>query len=378
MIKKLAISSTALLALLLCATPVNAYNYTPVSGTTSRFEKVINLDENAHVPNVNYTYTVAAGTPKAPSEKNLPVYAGNDPMRTNGQMPTVSEIKFKASDAHDGDDATRVTKAASVDFAGVTYNEPGVYRYVITESGNSQAIQEDADRTRALDVYVQDVNGTLQINGYIFHTDETADAVKDSTQLMQADKSTGYEATYVTHDLEINKTVAGNQASHDEYFAFTVDIDDAVPETVYTVDLANAEATTSINGASHEAHQNADSLTIGADGTLHTTYWLQHNQKIKILGLAEGTTYTVTEANQDYVVTNTRFENDTTGTVSQSATASDEDGITNDSIVKYINRKEGVIPTGLSVKYAPYIIGTAGGIALIAAILIRKKKNKNK
>lgn len=336
-------------------------SYDEISGTTSNFTKVIELNADANVPNVTYSYAVTAGTAKEATETSQTVYSGGDIARTNGAMPTIADIAFVATDAKDTG-STSVTKTATIDFTGVQYKEPGIYRYVITEIGASKAVTEDTDRTRAVDVYVLNDNGTLKIGGYVFHSDEDAEAKKSDTEIEQDDKSTGYTAEYTTENLTFSKTVTGNQASQDQYFKFTVEIKDAVAGTVYNVDLTGADATTKTTGSNTDTHTNPATVTVGADGTVTQDFWIQHGQEITLTGLAKTTGYTITETNGDYTVTTSTVEGTGDAVTGTTATVTD-DSIEADSTVAYTNDKHGVVPTGIAMK-----VGGASAVTILAGV----------
>ena len=186
-------------------------------------------------------------------------------------------------------------KTATLDFSACAFTEPGVYRYVITESGTNQGITNDADLTRIVDVYVNDASDDtgkkLTIAGYVLHSNEDDDpdvAMGDdagSTGAYVATKSQGFTNSYDTSDLTFRKEVSGNQASRDKYFEFTVKIAAAVPGTVYQVDLTGADATSGSNAstiAENTGKTNPDSLTIGEDGTVTQKFYLQHLSLIHI------------------------------------------------------------------------------------------------
>lgn len=162
--------------------------------------------------------------------------------------------------------------------------------YIVTESGTNQAVTNDADATRVVDVYVNDASDNaedrtvsidykLKIAGYVLHSN--ADDAPDvslgenngSTGSYVGTKSQGFTNSYDTSDIFIAKHVSGNQASRDKYFEFTVKITDAVPGTVYDVDLSDADATTKANAATitaNEGKTNPATLTVGADVTVDT------------------------------------------------------------------------------------------------------------
>lgn len=411
--KKLTGVMTAMLMGMTLAAPVTPIaaagtTYTAIHGGPINVEKYLVMDKNANVPNVTFNYTIAPGAAQNASGTNAKVFAGNDANAVAG-TPTIATATFRQGQTtydavQDISNATG-TQAASgkkdpvtltadqkyarsdiaVDFSGVTFKEPGIYRWLITESASTAAgITMDGDDTRVLDVYVVDDPehaGTLKVNGYVLHNNANDAAVpKEYATGDLTTKTNGFVNTYTSHDLTLSKTVTGNQGSHDEYFEFTVTISDAVAGTKYDVDLSNADATTKTNGINTETHTNPASITVPAGATSVTqTFWLQNGQSVVIKGLADKTAYSINENkttldNEGYTATATLTEGaaasqDGTYTA-DTVTAADVD-IKADSTVAFTNAKSGTIPTGIIMKVLPY--GALIGVAVVAIILNRRK-----
>ena len=391
--KKFTRSSAALAALLvagMATTPICAAGkvYTPVSGTKTTFDTTIYMKDAASVPNVTFKYGVTQGTAQNADTagKNLAVHKGNDGITSTG-LPTIADITFTAGDAKTATDGTAIKKTGTVDFSGVTFKEPGVYRYVVTETGELQGITHEdkahkqEDRIKALDVYVTDVDGALKVSAYVMHDKENAaakqlDGADGAVRL--DDKDTNFEHLLTTSDVVLSKKVTGNQGSKDEYFKFTVNIKGAVAGTQFKVDLTNADAETKTTGVNTEKHTNPALLTAGEDGTLTQDFWIQHNQSIKIQGLAAETGYTVTEAENAYKTNivvggdkTNAAENDIATVAAKTVT---DKAVTADTTVAYTNDKSGAVPTGLIMSIGgPAAIALLGGVGHVT-INARKKK----
>lgn len=381
-LKRITGASAAILAAGLAATPVCAEGkiYAAVTGTNTSFTKTIKMRATAKVPNVTFHYDVQAGSPQNAdaANKKLAVLAGNDGVTSTG-LPKIADISFTANDTKPGD-GTSITKTATVDFSEVSYKEPGVYRYVITESGTAQGLSTTEDQTKALDVYVTDADGVLKVSAYVMHNNEKANAEQlDATKKLD-DKDVDFEHTLTTSDVTLSKTVTGNQGSHDEYFKFTVNIKNAVPGTQFIVNLANADKDTKTNGINTTAHTNPELLTAHEDGTLTQDFWLQHGQSIVIQGLAGETGYTVTEANGSYKTniavtgdTSNAAENDIAAVAANTVT---DKAVTKDTAVAYTNNKQGAVPTGLIMSIGgPAAIALLGGVGLVT-IKAKKKEQE--
>lgn len=402
-------------------------NYsTTVGGTkTTTFDKYLVMEEGANVPNAKFSYAVTAGEHKSYSidGKEMEVLAGITPnlvtMAGVGDGAAANEIAFKQGDTTilAADKGTNdqvkgleagekyVKKVGTLDFSAVVFPEPGIYRYVLTESGTNPGVVNDADATRIVDVYVVDdstapataqAQKKLTILGYVLHSNANDSPVVPSNDNMgskgsadhgaydpQDAKSQGFTNDYFTKDLEIKKEVSGNQGSKDKYFEFTVNLSGAVAGTVYDVSLAadssdytsdgDADATSGSNSATIAANSgktNPTSITIGPEGTASAKFYLQHGQKVVIRGLTAGTSYAVSENAEDYKSTPIGTP---TGTVT--ATAATQNPGVADIQTGFTNTRDGAIPTGVLMTVVPgaavALIGGAG-----ATIMMRKKNDE--
>lgn len=364
--------------------------------TTTTFDKFLVMDSQANVPNATFTYAVTAGNAKAydVAGKKFQVLAGVDADKITMAgvgTPTANTIAYTPADTTANDENTMVKnydkttekyakKTAKLDLSHVNFTEPGVYRYIITESGINQAITNDADLTRVLDVYVNDASTEtekkLTIAGYVLHSNENdepdvaAGESAGSTGAYVATKSQGFTNEYDTSDLTFKKEVAGNQASHDKYFKFTVKITDAVKGTVYTVDVTGADEQSKTNAATiteNAGKTNVKTMTVGEDGTISQDFYLQHGQEIKIQGIAKDTKYDVTEDKEDYkseAKAVTGYTDAVSGTI-----------VSADLKTSYKNTRAGVIPTGVIMTVAPFAAVTLLGAAGMVTIKMRKKED---
>ena len=401
------------MAMLLNGTTVFAAgttNYGPtIEGTkTTTFDKFLLMDSQANVPNATFTYAVAAGNAKAydVAGKKFQVLAGVDAdkitMAGVGDGAAANKIVFKQGDGSDTHDTTKdayvkdlaagkkyALKTATLDFSKVQFTEPGVYRYVITESGTNQAITNDADLTRVLDVYVNDASTEtekkLTIAGYVLHSnvDDEPDVATGedfgSAGSYTDKKSQGFTNSYDTSDLTLRKQVTGNQASRDKYFEFTLNIDKAQPNTKYDVVIDAADATSKANAATIEANAgkaNVTSIITDDAGKATQKFYLQHGQQVTVQGIAKDTTYEVTENTEDYKSTaNTK---DTPVVDTKTGTeAAPVDGtiVSTDLTTGFLNTRNGVIPTGVIMAVAPFAVVTLLGAAGMVTIKMKKRED---
>ena len=373
--------TTLLAAVLLVAAALPsafAFKYTAVAGTSTTFYKYLVMDVDANVPNATFAFTVAPGTAIAATENRVAVLAGIG-------TPTIADVTFAPGNTtyttkQGTDEVTLVSgqkyakQTVTVSFSGISFPEPGIYRYIVTETATTnQGVTNDESETRTLDVYVTDNDGALEVSSYVLHTGTDAPAAgadKGSADVSNTgdklgDKSAGYTNTYDTSNLTFSKTVSGNQASRDKYFAFTVTIRGAVAGTVYDVDLTKADvnisanpndATTCIGNAVTQPQR----LTVPADGTVTQVFYLQHGQEITIKGLAKGTEYAVTENPEDYKQT---APDNASGTI-----------VSEDVTAAFTNTRSGVIPTGVLLTVAPFAAIMAVGAVGIIVMVGKKRK----
>lgn len=383
--------------------------YTPVAGTSTTFNKNLILDAADTVPNATFSFTVAPGTARSIDT------ADNGVMEVKAGIgtPTIADVTFSPSDTttttttgnidvqRDEQDRTGTAgtdtvqldagekfacKTATVSFSGITFDEPGIYRYIVSETANAThaaaGIIHDTDTDRVLDVYVtDDGNGNLVVSGYVMHTDNDDVAIGASmgSDDVQAagdaldDKTDGFTNEYTTKDLKIEKEVSGNQASRDKYFALTVTCDNVADADSFNVSIAddnnadtndgNADATsgtTTDTKAANRSQTNSTTVT-GAQLKAGKTFYLQHGQSVVIQGLPANATYYVTEDAEDY--SSAVKSGDTNG--SQASPASLGSGKL--TTAGFTNTRNGIIPTGVLLTVLPGAIAIAGAAAGIAA-----------
>ena len=402
--------------------------YTPVAGTSCTFNKYLIMDNGDNVPNATFSYTVEPGTARSVDthdNEKMQVLAGIG-------TPTIQDVTFAPGDATTTEAGSNIdvarpasaradgltastgveleagekyaTKQATVDFSGITFDEPGIYRYKITETANAEhetaGIMHDNDIDRILDVYVtDDGTGNLVVSSYVLHTNDDDVVINNtmgSEDVAQAgaaltDKTDGFTNEVNTKDLVVKKEVTGNQASRDKYFKFTVKLSNVNDADVYTVSLAddqdssttdgNADAASGTNAATIEANQNKTNPTqvTGAQLKEGVDYYLQHGQSVAIRGIALNAGYEVTEDAEDYKSTGAAVTDFTNPTATDDDTTSKKNiaavaGENKAAKTSYLNERSGIVPTAVAA-------AVTGSLALIGAgaagiFMTRRKKNK--
>ena len=373
-------------ALLIGTTAITASAETTytVNGTNTQFNKYLVVDEDTNIPAISFNFTVASGTPVEATSNTPAILAGVGTPTiatvtfTNGQQTSTTPPESGLTLASGKKFAVQT---ATVDFSCVTFTEPGVYRYVITEqeTTGAKAVTYDTQaatpgsKVRYLDVYVADVINALTVRSYVMH--ETATVVANNDDDGKADdKSNSYVNEISTKDLEFGKEVTGNQGSKDKYFEFQLAISNAQANTTYSIDLTSAEASpTKTDATTYSSMTNPTSFTTNGTGDATITFYLKDGQYIKIPGLPDGYGYTLTETAEDYASSATISAANGKGGVAYS------DGVTGTNVstdikTGFTNDRTGIIPTGVIMTIAPFAIGICVFGAIIIFIICRRKR----
>lgn len=401
--------------------------------------KDFQIRADCNVPTATFNFKVEPGSAiqySASTPTLYPVYAGVIPglvitpltgnAATAGTDATSVEAglkynaQLKSLAAANGDQVTYtsetdtgtgyyiVSKTVTLDFSGVTFTEPGVYRYKITESGSDTSISMDTT-VRTLDVYVKDSELTtgnyLEIFGYTMYKGEVSVAPNSDGSNIDTTtyaKTSTFTNTYPTASLTFGKEVTGNQGSRDKYFDFTLVMTGPIGAKL-NVDLTKANdritipenkenpnlATTCINSATDVTQVSSIELTDNGSGTgtATTHFYLQDGQYITINGLAKGMTYAVTENAEEYTSTpgitaaNSTFNKDAVDGYDalSDATSGDVPLDAQDNPLSvytgFTNNKTGAIPTGVVLSAVPWVIA---GVVILAGIVFFAIRSKRK
>lgn len=325
-----------------------------------QFKKVLEMEnaQGASVPNVTYTYTIAAGSAIGATANSPEVKAGVG-------SPTISSVTYTKGDTITQNE---VSKNVTITFPDGTFTAPGIYRYVITESANTNTDIDDVDgNTRYLDVYVvNDTDGGYKIDATVFtETAVTPTFDEETKQPTYGGKNEEITDAYTTYELSLDKVVEGNMGNKNQLFDFTINFSGPA-NTSFTwgnqqVDL-NAQGNGSVN------------LQL-ADGTAIA----------EITGIPSTVTYTVTEnvsSSEGYDTTfavkrgtgaSESIAKDTTASTSEKVTATSQTMTKADNAVVVTNTKRTVSPTGIMMSVTPYAL-LAGLASALGALFFRRKK----
>lgn len=388
-----------------------ASRYDPISGTTMKFTKYLVVRKGETNPAVTFEFEVSVPeTEVADTATTLGVIPGPDKANVvvGSASFTAGEANTAANDESDGVDRTNgavaafvesggytyATKDVNIDFTAVSFEEPGVYRYYITEKANADsAFGIDPVSVRTVDVYIiedPDNAGKLKIGAYIMYKGKVTAAPNMNATAAETAKPNGAEPegavktdkftnTYPTNRLTLKKTVKGNQGSRDKYFKFNVKVEsDAIVDTAhYAVSgLDNPETinkATVYTAADFENNKpnNGEGYLTGRQLKDGYDIYLQHGDAVEIYGIPVGSAYTITETSENYKPSWTivRDADTSTNIASGSDEIAKETGntiFTDNTTVTFTNEKSGVIPTGIIASVAGLLVaGVIAGIGFL-------------
>lgn len=338
--------------------------------------------DKTEIPNLTFTFDLTIPTTGLPVEGNdstLPVYAG----LTGSTLASPYTVSFATGNISG---TAGNEKTFDIDFSGVDFPRPGIYRYALKERANTNSAvfasegaatptspitYDDADYF--LDVYVEKVETTdntvdppvttsdYKVTNAVLYLQSstnntiTRDDEHDQSVYADVNKVDRIVNDYDNYDLKLTKTVSGAAADMAKKFEFTIEFE-------------NGPIGTTLNGQTTIDGTAADiTVTFDADGKATYTVNLGHEDSIEFWSLPEGTTYTITETLSDlddatYVTTFDGTEaNSTTGDMAA------------DKEIACVNDAPALTPTGLFLSYGPYVLIVAAAVAL--AVIFLKKRN---
>jgi hypothetical protein len=376
----------ALLMMLLSAIPVQAASvYTPVSPTTALTvtQKLHVTGTPAVVPNVTYTYTVAAPLAglnvggndlfcAADVTANAGVYSVGDALGT---------VTFSPADALV---AGYATKTFNVDLSGLTFTQPGVFYLTVTKTATGAGATDASNShgTHYIFISVIDDAGTLKVETIAMQENANGTGKMSNTVTDQ------YPAS--KDSLSIEKTVTGHMGSKDRYFKFTVHIEGLSA-------LAGAKLTVSGSDTVHATYAadgfyygekaeiniatdhpfGVDAVTVAADGSVDAVFWLKDGEAVGIEGLLVGATYTITEAAANTDGYTTKYSKNGGAEQNYTATVAGSISATEASNFEFINNRINSVPTGVDLQTAAPVFGLLISAGLFALLMVVKRRKNS-
>lgn len=254
------------------------------------------------------------------------------------------------------------------------FSETGIYRYALTDTTSADTltaagVDRNADFTnvRYVDVYIQrdSTTGSLIVEGYVVGSDNDGNGILvketfDNSTTTDDTTAATYKTTatpdvFDTYNLMLRKSVTGSMGDRHHEFPFAITVSDS-GRAYYA---AKGTAPTSATGTNQQAHTTSLSTT------------LKHEDIYYIAGLRKNDTVSYIETNntaEDYTVTVTGESTGTKVTPNGTKTMSAKTA-PNASEITFNNHHDSVSPTGVIMRFGPYI-----GMVLIAALLILMRK----
>jgi len=367
---------------------------------------VKNLRMPAHTATPQATFTFNARLVSVDDSTDASVLAG---------VPALNNLTVSFTDGEASpapvDNVISFTKETGNIFDGVDFPHAGVFVFEIRENPNTNpAIDNDlhdvliySDAVYTVTVYVANVgvNNDTQISSIIVTGGSLP--VEDDESTEKANQLVFVNDFVRTHGPEdprdpdpvnestllVSKAVAGDFASREHFFDFTIGV--TVPSLFPTSSVpTHFRAYVVENGAVvADLSNNADAGLLGSDlggpyirvsTSQPTNFSLRHGQRLVFVDTPVGTSYTVTEAQVlDYTTSIAVVRNVYLETITGRETGLQFVGEP-ENTVAYTNTRDFTAPMGLSLNDLPFIglILLAVG-ALVAYIVVKTRKaRKNK
>ena len=366
MIRK--ISAMTVAAMLMFGTGATAFadssindSYVGAGGSSITFTdtfRASDKDNAQNLPGVTFDYEIASGAGMAATSTSPLIKAGIG-------TPSISDAIHKVTEAGDVEDAVDVT----IDFSGVSFSEAGIYRYAVTEELKSSSAADDIkidtennnDGEFCLDVYVEKNNDGFTPFAYVMAASAETPSLSDSADGRTAtytSKISNVTNEYTTYDLTVSKSIVGAMAAND--FAFNINITN-VPEDVYIAQDSN-EAVSGSKSNSFSARLGHGDSTVIKGLPSKAAYAIQEE-----VNKTEGYTVEVKDDhNAEYSWIGTDHFGSQDGAEMGKA----------DAKVAFTNTLSTISPTGVVMRFAPYMMILGAGIALVMVSRRRKAEQE--
>jgi hypothetical protein len=403
------------LSVLLMATSMTAFAETmPAGGAVSSAETTLTIPKGVTVkneltgdfygPTITYTYTIAKVAPAA----GTTVVDANNPSHTidveegpaNGATLASSNVVFTSSKITGVDsNGKEVKQYLTVNIDLSKFTKPGVFRYQITDTTPISDLyaagitrQATYKTVRYLDVFIKNGTSGLAVSGYaLSQNNDGSAAVKDGGFDNASEVTpTGGENTdvYNTYNVRIEKKVTGDMGDKFHDFPFAVAVSNSGLYYYSTKDSTNNG--TAVNGATVNATLKDGEIlyirglnpraTIGVTETNNTA----DEYSVKIEGKADtlaASAWTTLSAAAPVAGGNTAAL--AAGAVSTYITANSATNVsatgaaTNYRNVRFTNDLASISPTGVVLRYTPFILLLAGACVLVLVAYRSKAKRSN-
>ena len=384
------------LSVLLMATSFAAFAADPIDdGTisTNSTELIIpkgitmKNDETGtyYSPNITYTYTIAPQDPQGDTitdgSISVPVEIGP----AGGATLASSSVAFTSA-AVDNVTSTgkEITQNITVNIDLTKFSKAGIFRYKLSDTTATSALftagitrHDDYKKDRYLDVYIKNGTSGVEVSGYaLSQTNQATAGNKDGgftneyETTTDAGTGTVTENTdvYRTYNVKLEKKVTGDMGDKTHGFPFAVTVNNN-GLTYYSNGSASTATSSTINladGGTLEIKGLNPHATVGYVETNDTT------EKYKVTIDGKGGANLVPEAEVASGSTATLA----VGAVSTYSSVSTDATATNYSEVKFTNNLASVSPTGVVLRYSPFILllACAGALIIFASRTRARRK----
>ncbi|MST90183.1 hypothetical protein FYJ79_11515 [Sharpea azabuensis] len=354
-------------------------------------EYLVTSEDLTNAPKVSFDFTLSVPTTTT-NAGTLTIKPGEDltSVKLNGKASPTTSVAFNGetltsnndNKVHKTDSQKYASKEVSVDFSDVTWPDPGIYRYIITQSGPAQFSDsfpvENNDKDKAIDVYViRNDSNQLVVNTIVMHSDETAgytkDALGNTTVIPTNDTTTDnkierFQNTYDSKVLGFDKKTYGNQRSENDLFTFRIKVENLMPGTTYNYKVQPTTANTNVT--------NSTITTGDTETSKEFDISLNDGGSFELYGLNLHAKYTVTETvSKGYTLSMGNWSDaqgiDNNGIFDGNNNAITDTDLTGDARFGLINTKNGNVPTGIIFAVAPFAVGA---VVLAAFIIVKMRR----
>lgn len=294
--------------------------------------------ENMESVTVTKVYRAANDDTTSPAETFTLEQVGNG-IVTDGEATSAPHLGNITGAEFAAGAATTNGAKANIKITLPEYERVGVYEYTLQEVAGTTAGVAYYGKTIKLVVTVIEQNGKICVAAV--HTEDEGEQ-----------KSDEFENIYSAGTLSISKKVTGNLGDKEKYFEFQL--------TLKGEKGKNYAESYAVGGTSYK--DNPTSVEVKPDQETKYTFWLKDGESVNISNLPYGVTYTVTETDykSDGYTTTKAGDTGTIGAASQTAA--------------FINDKSGSVDTGVYLDNLPYILVFAGVVAVVAVMVVFKKR----
>ena len=372
-------------------------------------------------PQITFTYsitpaTIADGTVVTDSTDNTRTMHVHPGVAADVSLRNEGKVVFNYESAQISS-VEAISSSLKIDIDPTKFTTPGVYRYYIkdttpiadlynagivrtkntsTVNASGQTVDSSNEdrvyvKDRYLDIFIKEENGTKSIAGYVLMknnpTNNTAGKILKSEGFTTTDQS-GYDS-YRNYFGRVTKNVGVGMGDKNHPFPFTVNVDN--------------------NGAPFFCGKDPNNLVYTQPNAYDPKITLKHGETFYIQGLSPHAKVSYSEkndTNETYVV-KAQVDNgsgngkvlaggDTTQVAPDASlavpqfdisnyeavnNATDQVGVTavinTDTRVIYTNTIRAISPTGVILRFAPFVILFGFALGLLAFSHTTKKKAKN-